>query len=462
MKHFPIFLNLDERRVLVSGAGAIEFPKLRLLSKTPAIIEVYGESAAPQVRSCASEGALVLHTRSLRRRDAEGATLCYCANGDASEDARAAAVAKSAGALVNIVDNLQDSEFITPAIVDRDPVTVAIGTEGTAPVLARRIKSEFEAALPTSLGLLARIGADFRARAASLKPGRQRREFWSRFFRRAGPAAVAKGGEAAARATLLDLLEDCRGGRGCPGMVHLVGAGPGDAELLTLKARRALDAADAVLHDISIPGGILELARREAEIIPVCEKGAGPGLDRSAAAVAAAQRALAGEIVVMLKAGDASALEDLGRDVAELEEAGAEWEVVPGVATRTAAAGPALAWHDCNSGMTHYSEGQTDSFPMQGWREIAQSGRAAAIPVNPGAVRLAQSRRFMRGAADSKPVALVENAACRSGKAVETSVIDLASAAERERTEGPMPVLPGLPPGEFAADAERPRAGRAV
>ncbi|MEL7216013.1 MAG: bifunctional precorrin-2 dehydrogenase/sirohydrochlorin ferrochelatase, partial [Pseudomonadota bacterium] len=158
MKHFPVFVRLEGRRVVVSGAGECAVAKLKLLLKTEANIAVYGAEPDRQVIAWAAEGKLSLAARPIEEGDATCAVLLYGANEDAAEDARAVAIGRRAGALTNIVDNLADSQFITPAIVDRDPVTVAIGTEGAAPVVARDIKRRVEEMLPASLGILARIG----------------------------------------------------------------------------------------------------------------------------------------------------------------------------------------------------------------------------------------------------------------------------------------------------------------
>ena len=261
MRHFPVFVDLRDRTVVVSGAGDVAVAKLRLLMKTEARIEVYGADPAPEIRAWAREGRLVLVERPIEPSDAAGAELLYGANGEPEEDARAAAIGRAAGALVNIVDNLEDSDFITPAIVDRDPVTVAIGTEGAAPVLARKIKAEVEAMLPATLGLLTRIGQSFRARVEALD-ARARRAFWTRFYFERGPRAL-EAGEHAARDALERLLAEGDAPR--PGFVHLVGTGPGDPELLTLKARRLLHEADVVIHDRLVPPAILELARARGD-----------------------------------------------------------------------------------------------------------------------------------------------------------------------------------------------------
>ena len=173
MQHFPIFLNVQNARIVVSGGGEAALAKLRLLLKTEAPVEVFAADPAAEIVGWAADGRLDLTRRALRAGRRAGAALFYAADEDAAEDARDAAIARADGALVNIVDNLADSAFITPAIVDRDPVTVAIGTEGAAPVLARAIKADLEARLSPSLGLLARIGKAFRALAERLADGPQ-------------------------------------------------------------------------------------------------------------------------------------------------------------------------------------------------------------------------------------------------------------------------------------------------
>ncbi len=205
MRHFPIFRDLRGRRVIVSGATETAVAKLRLILKTEATVTIYGTDPHPQIARWASEGKLHLIERPVAIGDAICAALVYGANEDAVEDARAAEIGRGAGALVNIVDNLGDSDFITPAIVDRDPVTVAIGTEGAAPVLARRIKAGNEERLSPDLGILARIGQSFRGEAEALPHGRPRRRFWTRFYDEIGPRALAAGGEDAVREALASL-----------------------------------------------------------------------------------------------------------------------------------------------------------------------------------------------------------------------------------------------------------------
>ena len=268
MDHFPIFIALKDRHVVLSGGGDAAIAKLRLLLKTTAQIFVYAPSADPVIAGWAHAKRLTLVTREMQARDTQGAALVYAANEDDALDAQILERAKDSGALVNVVDNLHDSAFITPAIVDRDPVTIAIGTEGAAPVLARAIKADLEAKLPIQLGTLAKIGKGFRRLADSLPKGRARRDFWRAYYFDAGPKSLDSGTQSA-RHALDDLLakhlnKDVRSAH-----VTFVGAGPGPADLLTLKARAILDEADVIIHDASVAAEVLELARREALIIDV-------------------------------------------------------------------------------------------------------------------------------------------------------------------------------------------------
>lgn len=267
MRHFPIFLDLNDRIVVVSGAGECAVAKLRLLLKTNARILVFGEMPTAQTLEWAKTGAITFSPRTMRTEDAQNATLIYAANEDKILDAQVAQIGLEVGVLVNVVDNLEASGFITPAIVDRSPVTVAIGTEGAAPVLARKIKRELEESLPSSLGQLASIGRAFRTNASVLPMGRKRRDFWTKFYFQHGPIALAQGGVKAVQDTLKTLLDQTVAAPVEKKRVFLFNADNSDPELMTVKARDVLHEADIVIHDQSAPQSILELARREALVV---------------------------------------------------------------------------------------------------------------------------------------------------------------------------------------------------
>ncbi len=338
MDHFPIFLAVSGRRIVVSGGGETALAKLRLLLKTTARITVLAETPEEGLRALAAGGRIRLVARAFSPGDALCAALVYAANDDAAEDRRVAGLARADGALVNIVDNLEDSQFITPAIVDRDPVTIAIGTEGAAPVLARAIKADLEERLPVSLGLAARVGKAFRKAADALPMGRKRREFWGEYYFSTAPQAMEKQGEAGLEPALSDLLERHLAQGPTQGRVDLVGAGPGDPELLTLKARKLLDRADVVIHDRLVAPAILELARREALLIDAGKQGFGPAMAQDRICALMVEHAAKGAHVVRLKGGDPSVFGRLDEEIAALDAAGLDWSVVPGITAASAAA----------------------------------------------------------------------------------------------------------------------------
>lgn len=451
MRHFPIFLDTAGRQVIVSGAGECAVAKLRLLLKTEAEIVVYGDDAEKIVQRWALEGKLTLIERPLAKGDADDAAMVYAANEDDIEDARVAAIGHSAGALVNIVDNLEDSQFITPAIVDRDPVTVAIGTEGAAPVLARRIKADLEERLPASLGILARIGQAFRGRANMLPQGRIRRDFWSRYYEGAGDLALQSGGEDAVVSTLNDLLTDAIETRPRNGHVSLIGTGPGDPELLTLKARRLLHEADVVLHDQLVPQPILELARREAIVIEVGKKGYGPSWKQNDINALMIKHASNGAQVARLKSGDPAVFGRLDEELDALQEASIGFEIVPGITSASAAAasiGASLTRRGRNSSLRIITGREAKGFAEHDWRDLAKPGSAAAIYMGVRAARFISGRLLMHGADADTPVTIVGNVSRSDQKTVSTTISQLPDVLELTSIAGPAVLLLGLSPRE--------------
>ena len=445
MRHFPIFVDLRNQRVVVAGAGETAVAKLRLLLKTEARIDVFDRDAGPQVRRWAAEARLKLIGREITAGDAEGAVLFYAANADAAEDARAAAIGRAAGALVNTVDNLANSAFITPAIVDRDPVTVAIGTGGAAPVLARKIKAQVEEMLPASLGRLTRIGQAFRGRLDALDT-KARRLFWTRFYFETGPRAL-EAGEDAARGELERLAAEGEAPR--RGFVHLIGAGPGDPELLTLKARRLLHEADVVIHDRLIGAGVLDLARREALMIEVGKIAYGPSWKQSDINALIVKHAAQGAVVARLKGGDAAIFGRLDEEIEALEAAGIGYGVVPGITAASASAaaiGQSLTRRGRNSSFRILTAHDVNGFAEQDWRALASQGATAAVYMGTKAATFLRGRLLMHGARRDTPVTLIENASRPDQRIIATTLIDLPDALAHAQPTGPVMILYGLTP----------------
>ena len=447
MRHFPIFLNLRGRRVVVSGAGECAVAKLRLLLKTEARVTVFGAEPVNQVLDWAREGRLTLVERAIDEGDAVCAALVYGANEDAAEDARAVEIGRRAGALTNIVDNLEDSQFITPAIVDRDPVTIAIGTEGAAPVLARRIKADLEERLPATLGKLARIGQAFRPRAEALPMGRKRRNFWSRFYFERGPEAL-KDGEGAAELALEELLSEELAGRDKPGHVWLVGTGPGDPELLTLRARRLLHEADVVIHDRLVPQPILELARREATVIEVGKIPYGKSWKQEDINALLVEHGKSSQ-VVRLKSGDPCIFGRLDEEMDALDEAGIAFDIVPGITSAAAAAAGikvSLTKRGRNGALKILTGHDVNGFAEHDWRDLAKPGAVAAIYMGVRAATFLRGRLMIHGAAEDTPVTAIENASRPDQRVIASSLIDLPETLEKAAPTGPVMLFLGLSP----------------
>lgn len=434
MKHFPIFLNVENARIVVSGGGEAAVSKLRLLLKTEARITVAADDIHPDIEAWAAAGRLALLRRPIEEADMNGALLVYAANEDDAEDARVAAIAHARGILVNIVDNLEASAFITPAMVDRDPVTVAIGTEGSAPVLARQIKADLEARLPTDLGARARAAAAFRPKAERLPRGRARRAFWSDFFARptADPDA---------------LLAEHLGAPADAGRISFVGAGPGDPDHLTLRARKMLDAADVVIHDRLVPQPILELARREAIVIEAGKTGFGAAMSQEDINRLIVAHAATGAHVVRLKSGDPTVFGRLDEEVDACDAAGIPWDIVPGVTAASAAvatAGQSLTKRGRNSAVRLMTGHDASGFAEHDWTALARPGEVAAIYMGKRTARFVQGRLLMHGADPATPVTVVESAGRPGERILATTLSRLEPDLGAADLAGPALILFGI------------------
>jgi uroporphyrin-III C-methyltransferase/precorrin-2 dehydrogenase/sirohydrochlorin ferrochelatase len=448
MDHFPIFLATEGQRIALSGGGDAALAKLRLLLKTRARIHVYAPAPAPEIENWAEAGRLTLHRRAFAPGDARETRLFYAADEDAGEDARTAAIARAEGALVNIVDNLADSAFITPAIVDRDPVTVAIGTEGAAPVLARAIKADLEERLPATLGNLARIGKGFRKLADALPFGRARRDFWRDYYFNTGPRAIAAG-EDRVKDSLGTLLEDHLTRAARAGHVAFVGGGPGDPELLTLKARRALDEADVVIYDRLISAQILELARREAVMIDVGKEGFGPSTSQETINALLVEHAQSGAQVVRLKSGDATVFGRLDEEIDAIDAHGITWHIVPGITSASAAVaaiGQSLTRRGRNASVRFLTGHDMKGFADHDWAALARPNEVAAIYMGKKSARFVQGRLIMHGADRATPVTVIENASRPEQRVLETTLDRMAADIADAQMTGPALTFYGLAP----------------
>jgi uroporphyrin-III C-methyltransferase/precorrin-2 dehydrogenase/sirohydrochlorin ferrochelatase len=456
MQHFPVFMAVKGRRIVLSGGGDAALAKLRLLLKTEACIEVYAPEAEPEIEAWADQGLLKLYSRAIEATDLMGAVLAYGADEDDLLDARLVAFATEARVPHNIVDNLEDSAFITPAIVDRDPVVVAIGTEGAAPVLARSIKADLEARLPSSLGFLTRVGRSFRHAAEQLPFGRRRREFWGDYYGGVGPQAYSAGGEEAVAPALAQLLADHLTAKSKRGHVDFVGSGPGDPDLLTVRARRALDAADVVIHDRLVTPAILDLARREATIIDMGKEGFGDSVPQAEIDAMIVRHAKKGRHVVRLKSGDPTVFGRLDEEIEAVEAAGISFAIVPGITAASAAVaaiGQSLTKRGRNSQVRLLTGHDVKGFADHDWRSLARPGEVAAIYMGKRAARFVQGRLLMHGCDPATPVTVVENASRPDQRVLATTVAEMEPAMTEAAMDGPALTFIGLAPRHAVVQA---------
>ncbi|MFT6023215.1 MAG: uroporphyrin-III C-methyltransferase/precorrin-2 dehydrogenase/sirohydrochlorin ferrochelatase [Ascidiaceihabitans sp.] len=456
MDHFPIFLATSGRRIVLSGGGDAALAKLRLLLKTDANLNVFAPKPAKEIVQWAATGKLTLHKRAMEPGDTMCAVLFYAADEDAVEDKRTSAIANADGALVNLVDNLHDSQFITPAIVDRDPVTIAIGTEGAAPVLARAIKADLEERLPATLGTLARIGKTFRQMSYALPFGRARRDFWRDYYFNTGPKAIADGIDAV-RPALYDLLTTHLNRDAREGHIAFVGAGPGDPELLTLKARRALDEADVVIYDRLISPEILELARREAIMLDVGKEGFGPATPQDTINDLLVEHGLSGAQVVRLKSGDSTVFGRLDEELDAVTAAGIGWHIVPGITAASAAVasiGQSLTKRGRNASVRFLTGHDMQGFADHDWAALARKDEVAAIYMGKKSARFVQGRLIMHGADQNTPITVIENASRADQRVLSTTLAHLPVDLADANMTGPALTFYGLAPRAAAEIAK--------
>jgi len=452
MNHFPVYLNVEHRKIVVCGGGETALAKLRLLLKTSADIHVFHPSPVNDLIVLAQNHAITLHHRHVTADDILGAALFYAAHDDDALDREHAALATKLGVLSNVVDNLAASAFITPAIVDRDPVTIAIGTEGTAPILARQIKAHLEEQLDPNLGILAQVAKPFRAIAEQIPMGPARRKFWSEFYRTTGPRALGNGKQAV-QAALEQLFKRHEKPRDVAGYVAFVGAGPGDPELLTLKARKELDRADVVIYDRLVGQGILELARREARMIDVGKTGFGPSVDQDTINDLIVTHAQHGQYVVRLKGGDCTVFGRLDEEIQALETNNIDWHIVPGITAASASAaaiGQSLTKRGRNTSVRFLTGHDMAGFADHDWTSLAGGDQVAAIYMGKKSSRFIQGRLLMHGARADTPVSIIENAS-RADQTVTSVTLDrLAHVFQSGAISGPALIFLGLRPRDVA------------
>ncbi len=449
MRYFPIFIDLQNARVVVVGGGEEGLRKIRLLLKTSAKIDVIAPELHDELKANSRVNWLA-HTYKASLLD--GATLVY--SSDSALNAQVSADAKARGIQINAVDEAGISTFIVPSIVDRDPVVVAIGTEGTAPVLGQGIRAKIDAMLPDKLGALAATAQTLRERVARHVPhGNRRRAFWQQFFFGAPRDAFVEGDESNFHNAVHEAVNDALSGR--TGRVSLVGAGPGDPELLTLKAQRKLQEADVIIYDRLVSAGVLEMARRDAVRIPVGKTPFAPSPSQNEINDILIAEANKGLRVVRLKGGDPYVFGRGGEEQAALEAVGIPVDVVPGI---TAALGCAaslktpLTQRGHNRSITLLTASSETGIADQDWQALAKPGQVLAIYMGVHAAGTISAQLLEAGINPATAVTLVENGTRRDERVLHTTVGNLWDTVQRAGIHGPALIYVGLSPAKASAE----------
>ncbi len=345
MRFMPVFLDLQSGVVLLVGAGDLARAKLRLLAAAGARVRWYATDGHHDLTALGADEAarIELAAGDPLTADLGGVIAVLCA-GAGSVGPAMSARAKAVGLPVNVMDDLQHSTFIFPAIVDRGDVVVAVGTGGASPVVARRVRERIEAALPARIGELAGFIGRWRKTIHGLIPEfALRRRFWERVVDGPIGALVLAGRAAEAEAALKEIRDPSGFAGSLPpggpeGGVTLVGAGPGDPDLLTVKALRALQDADVVFYDELVSPEILDRARRDAKRVPVGRRVGKPGIGQDAINGLLIEAAKSGQRAVRLKGGDPFVFGRGGEEIEALRQAGVACSVIPGITAGLGAA----------------------------------------------------------------------------------------------------------------------------
>lgn len=446
MGTFPVFIEVGRVAPLVVGSGDLAVAKARALLTRATHVTLAAPAVPWALASAAASGAIELLKGPPVEADIRGRPLVIAATADAAEDARLHALAQSLGVPVNVPDRPELCTFAFGAFVDRGDVTVAISTDGAAPVLATHLRGWLERELHPRLGRVAAIAREYRPAAKRIPFGAARRAFWQEVLTGAPAAAIQRGDEAGGR-RLIDALLDGASPEPPSGRVILIGAGPGDPELLTLKAVRALKSADVVLYDSLVSSGVLEYARREASLVDVGKRGGKPSTSQRDINALMIEHARAGRIVARLKGGDAFVFGRAAEEIAAVESAGIAVEIVPGITAAQACAVEArlpLTYRGVVRQFSIVTGAASEGEPDLDWEALARPGQAFAIYMGIKTGARIATELIAAGADPALPAVIVENGGRPDRRVVATTLDALGAAIKEHRIGGPAILFVGL------------------
>lgn len=438
MEYLPLFADLRRRPVLVVGGGDVAARKIQLLMRAGAQIRVAARALCPALTEIHRAGGLSWLGESFEPAMLDDVFLVIAATDDAALNAQVSQCAEQRHLLANVVDDQPYCSFIFPSIIDRAPIVVAISSGGTAPVLARILREKLESMLPTFLGPMAAMAGAWRGRVKQrIRSMAGRRRFWEKALNGCFASLVAQGRlEQAEQALEQALYADPEHG----GEVALVGAGPGDSGLLTLRGLQLMQQADVVLYDYLVSQEILELVRRDADRICVGKRAGEQSMPQQEINRLLVTLAQQGKKVVRLKGGDPFIFGRGGEELQAVAAAGIPFQVVPGItaaAGATAYAGIPLTHREHAQSITFITGHVRDGAYALDWQALARGRQTLAIYM--GVVKAAEisSQLIRHGRSAQTPVAVISRGT-RSEQYVQTGTL---AALDQLAQGAPTPAL---------------------
>ncbi len=440
---FPVFMRVEGEVVAIVGGGEEALAKARLLGQSSASLRIVAKNAEPALLDFIARHGAVHIEADYTPDHLEGAAMVFAATAVEALDARISADARRMGIPVNAVDRPELCDFFTPALVNRAPVAVAIGTEGAGPVLAQMIRARIDQMLSPSLGALANLAASFRGAVENVLPKGNRRRFWSDFFNGSPARAVAAGDLSRAHDAATELLLSRTPSSG---HIALVGAGPGAEDLLTLRAQRLLMEADVIVFDALVPEAVVAMGRRDAERMPVGKRKGCHSKSQTEINALLVSLGREGRRVVRLKSGDPLVFGRAGEEMAALRHAGISYEVVPGVTAAFAAAADfelPLTLRGVTSSMVFTTGHDLKGGTLPDWARLAISGATVAVYMGRSVAADVAGRLIEAGLSPDTAVAVVENASLAERRRFHGTLADLPSLEARRDLTGPVMTIIG-------------------
>ncbi len=445
MSLYPLFADLADRRVLVVGAGAVAARKIAPLLAARARVEVVAAALGNAVGARVERGEVLHRATQFLEDHLDGAWLVIAATDDAALNAQVRAAAEARRLFCNVVDDAALCSFQVPAVIDRSPLVIAISSGGQAPVLARQLRARIEALLDDSLGALAALMGRLRERIrARLPVVSARRRFLESLADGEVGRLLAAGQPLAAERSLDRALE--RAEPNPPGFVSLVGAGPGDPGLLTLKAQRRLQEADVILHDRLVSREVLALARRDAEFIDSGKRAGEACTPQAQIHMLMLEHARAGRRIVRLKGGDPFIFGRGGEELAFLRAHGIDCEVVPGITAATACgayAGIPLTHREHAQSVRFVTAHCKASLDTLDWHALAEERQTLAVYMGVAGLDRLREQLIAHGRDPATPFAIVENGSRPEQRVITGTLADLPERARRFAVRSPALLILG-------------------